>query len=317
MDADTFRYLPTQEIAALVRAKGAKVCVFPVKGTRRWFMLEHPVVPKQDFASAYLNAVFDHHIAPYKMIFDHGVHTLLTPSFDAPLMERGEAYMRMAAEGLSALATHPAFLDFYETYGVRVRFYGEYRNHLAATPYAELIDLFDNVMARTERNNRHRLFFGLFVHDATETIAELAIQHYREHEHPPDKRALVERYYGEYVEPVDIFIGFSKLRAFDMPLLMTGKTDLYFTVSPSLYLTEAQLRDILYDHLYARQRSSQTDYALLSPEDQGAMRAFYQANAGNTVGIGRWHPRWQFWYPCPQVQLPPAVEQRLQKQDEK
>lgn len=316
MDADTFRQLTTDEIAHIVRQTGTKICVFPVKGTRRWFMLEYPAVPKQGFAPAYLDAVYENHITLYKRIFDHGIHTLLTPSFDAPLMERGEAYMRMAAEGLTALATHPAFLNFYETCDVRVRFYGAYREHLTATPYAHLIDIFDTVMARTEKYHRHRLFFGLFVHDTTETIAELAIRHYREYGHAPDRRALVEEYYGEYIEPVDIFIGFSKLRVFDMPLLMTGKTDLYFTVNPSPYLTEMQLRDILYDHLYARRTSSQTDYSLMQPEDQDAMRTFYQSNINHTLGIGRWHPHWKFWYPVPQVQAPPDLNQPTRKRDE-
>lgn len=307
MDIDIFRRLPTDEVARIVRDAGVKVCAYPAKGTRRWFMLEYPSVPKEDFASAYLNAVFEHHIAIYKLIFDHGLTTLLTPSFDLPLMQRGDAYMRMAAKGLAALAEHPAFLAFFEEYGVRVCFYGEYRQHLASTPYAYLLDLFETVMARTQKHDRHRLFFGLFVHDATETVADLAIQHYRERGETPDKQALVKRYYGEAVEPVDIFLSFSKPRVFDMPLLMTGKTDLYFMVSPSLYLNQAQLRDILYDHIFARRKSSQTDYGTLSSADQDLMRSFYQANVGNTIGIGTWHERWQFWYPRPQVTLPPEL----------
>lgn len=307
MDVETFRALPTHEVARIVRENGLRVCAYPAKGTRRWFMLEYPPVSKEAYAPAYLDAVFQHHIEKYKLLFDHGVTTLLTPSFDLPLMQRGDAYMRMAAKGLAALAEHPAFLEFFAAYGVRVRFYGAYRKHLMSTPYAYLLDLFETVMTQTEKYDRHRLFFGLFVHDATETVADLAVQHYREYGETPGKQALIERYYGEDVGPVDIFISFSKLRAFDMPLLMTGKTDLYFMVSPSLYLDQAQLRDILYDHLFTRRKSSQADYEALSTEDQDLMRAFYRANAGNTLGIGTWHERWQFWYPRPQVKLPPEL----------
>jgi tuberculosinol/isotuberculosinol synthase len=307
MDAETFYNLSLDEVAQCVREAGTKVCVFPVKGTRRWFMLEYPSTPQEDYASAYLNAIFTRHIALYKLIFDHGLETLLSPSFDMPLMERGETYMRMAAEGLAALATHPLFLDFYDAYGVRVRFYGEYRQYLAGTPYAYLLDRFDTLTTHTKNHNRHRLFFGLFVHDAAETVANLAVQYYREHGSTPDRQTLIEAYYGEAVTPVDIFIGFSKLRVFDMPLLMMGKTDLYFTVSPSLYLNQRQLRAILYDHLYARRASSQRDYSTLPVTEQALIKIFYDANIESTLGIGTWNQQWQFWYPLPQVHLPPAL----------
>ncbi len=302
MDLQTFQNLPVEQIAQLVREAGTKVCVFPVKGTRRWFAMEYPTPAKEDYAAAYLNAIWGQHMVVYGSVFEHGVETLLTPSFDLPLMERGDVYMRMAAEGLAALTQSPDFLDFYNRHDVRVRFYGDYRTHLAETPYAYLIDLFDGLMARTAAHTRHRLFFGLFVHDATETVAELSVQYYQEQHTAPDKRALIERYYGEYVDPVDIFIGFSKLRAFDMPLLLTGRTDLYFTVSPSLYLTTDQLRGILYDHLYTRRRSSQHSYAALSSEDLEQMREFYHANIGNTIGVGEWHETWQCWTPSPEIE---------------
>ncbi|HNT75153.1 MAG TPA: diterpene synthase [Anaerolineae bacterium] len=297
MDLQTFQTLPTEEVARLVREAGTKVCVFPVKGTRRWFALEYPLPTPADYAAAYLDAVFGKHIDVYGLCFAHGIETLLTPSFDLPLMERGDAYMKMAAEGLASLARHPDFLSFYEAHNVRVRFYGDYRKFLSPTPYAYLIDLFDELMARTAVHTRHRLFFGLFVHDATETTAALAVQYYQQHGVIPDRRALVEQYYGEYVDPADMFIGFSKLRAFDMPLLASGKTDLYFTVSPSLYLTEAQLRAILYDHLYTRRQSTQRDYAALSPDDLAAMKAFYTQAIGQTLGVGVWNDAWQCWYP--------------------
>ena len=49
MDLATFQSLPTEKIAQLVRANGQKVCVFPINGTRRWFMLEHGNQATGDF----------------------------------------------------------------------------------------------------------------------------------------------------------------------------------------------------------------------------------------------------------------------------
>jgi len=105
------------------------------------------------------------------------------------------------------------------------------------------------------------------------------------------------------VQPVNIFIGFDRFSAFDMPLVATGNEDLYFTVSPSPYLSERQLRRILYDHLYTR-RAAEPDYESLSKEAVEHMRAFYQINQDLTQGVGIL--RDGFWYPLPQVALPPG-----------
>ena len=51
-----FLQLSAEEIAAVVRASGEKVCVFPVNGTRRWFLLEHAGQIRDDFFEAYMNA---------------------------------------------------------------------------------------------------------------------------------------------------------------------------------------------------------------------------------------------------------------------
>jgi tuberculosinol/isotuberculosinol synthase len=303
MDLETFQSLSTAEVARLVRAAGPKVCVFPTNGSRRWFMLQHLPQRKEGFALAYLDTVIQRHIELYGLLFDHGLDTLLTPLFGPDLLERGGDYVQMAVEGLARLAIHPDFIDFYREYGVRVRFYGDYRKFFGRAPYAHLPVLFDQITAQTMPHSRHRLFVGLFAHDATETIAELAVRYHAEHRRVPDKRTLVELYYGEYVAPVDLFIGFDKFCAFDMPLVATGNEDLYFTVSPSLYLTTRQLRDILYDHLYAR-RGEEPDYSTMTSDDWIWMKSFYRANQEKTLGVGAKQKRGGYWYPLPQVELP-------------
>jgi tuberculosinol/isotuberculosinol synthase len=299
MDAETFYDLPRAELARLVRAAGLKVLVLPVNGTRRWFMLEHPGDTGRDMSrrfEEYRDITLRKYVELFKLVFDQGIQTLLTPEFGAELLSRGETYARLATAGLASLATYPAFLEFYDAYQVRVRFYGDYRRIFGQTPYAYLIDLFDGVTQRTLSYDRHRLFYGICANDATETVAELAVQYFARQNRAPDRRTIVKLYYGEFVDPVDLFIGFDKFSAFDMPLLALGTEDLYFTVAPSLYMTERQLREILYDHLYTRR--------LDGSENWRAMEAFYRKNAGRTLGVGR--QREGFWYPAPQVDLPPG-----------
>ncbi len=302
MDLETFLSLPTEEVARIVREAGPKVCVFPINGTRRWFMLEYSTSLKEQWAADYLHAVSKRHIELYRVLFEHGIDYLLTPIFGPDLLERGKAYMDLAAEGMTYLVTHKMFIDFYEACDVRVRFYGDHRRYLEHTPYAYLSDMFDEIAERTRLHQRYRLFFGVFAHDATEAVARLAIEYYRQNQCVPDKRTLVELYYGEYVPPVSFFIGFDKFAAFDMPLVATGSEDLYFTVAPSPYLTEKQLREILYDHLYMR--PGESDYEDLSAEDLEVMREFYNLNREKTIGVGAKLVRGEFWCPLPQVEIP-------------
>jgi hypothetical protein len=299
MDIDTFRNLSTVEVADLVRAAGPKVVVFPINGTRRWYMLEHAPSATADLTAAYrdfFEVMARSYVDIFQMLFAHGVDTVLSPLFGSSLLGRGEDYVQMAVEGLAWPATHPTFLAFYQAHAVRVRFYGDYRKLFSpTTPYATLPQMYDQVTLKTQAHRRHRLFYGLFANDATEAIAELAVRYHAEQGRVPDRRTLIELYYGEYVDPVAMFIGFDKFSAFDMPLVATGEEDLYFTVSPSPYFTEQQLRDILYDHLFARRREE--------PDDWTPMREFYRANIGQTLGVGAEHHG--IWYP-PNVSVPPA-----------
>ena len=304
MHLETFLDLPTAEVARIVRAAGPKVCVFPINGTRRWFMLEHFTSAGQYDVSQYLDITGKRHIELYQLFFEHGVDTLLTPVFGVDLLERGEEYVNaIGAEGLHRLASHPDFLAFYETYDVQVRFYGDYAKFLENTPYAYLLDSFDAITRKTYANQSCQLLFGVFAHDATETIAELSIDYYREHKTYPDKCKLIELYYGVRVSPASFFVGFDKFNVYDMPLITTGNEDLYFTVAPSPYLDTYQLRIILYDHLYARPEE-ETDYSAITTELWGSIGEFYRMNRGSVQGVGNKHPLAKFWYPLPQVKLP-------------
>ncbi|HOT90269.1 MAG TPA: diterpene synthase [Anaerolineae bacterium] len=303
MDLETFLNLPTEEVARIVRAAGPKVCVFPINGTRRWLMLEHPEAVAENFVKAYLDIAGRRHVEVYRLFFDHGIDTLLTPVFGPDILERGEGYNELVRDGLSWFARGQDFLDFYEAYDVRVRVYGDYRRYFEGTPYAGFIRDFQAVEQRTASHSHYRLFFGVCAHDAAETVAAIGAQFYQAHGRLPNKREIVEAYYGEYVAPVDFFIGFDKFTVFDMPLVSTGNEDLYFTVAPSLYLDARQLCSILFDHLYARPKE-ESSYLEMTEADWAAMRDFYRANAENILGIGTTYKG--VWYPKSQVQSWPT-----------
>jgi tuberculosinol/isotuberculosinol synthase len=307
MDLETFLNLSTDEVARIVRAEGPKVCVFPINGTRRWFMLEYPELARESFMKDYLRISGQRHIELYELFFDHGVETLVTPIFGPDLLERGDQYRTLLQRGLLWFAQNEDFLDFYASYDVRVHIYGDAERHLQDTSYADALDAYETVARSTADHQSHRLFFGVCAHDATEAVAAFSADFYQENGNLPKKREIVAAYYGEYVPPVDLFIGFADRPAvFDMPLIATGSEDLYFTVAPSPYLNACTLRAILYDHIYARQVDD-ADYEALSPRGWQALGEFYNQNRHHALGLGRRHESKSFWYPLPQVELSPAM----------
>jgi tuberculosinol/isotuberculosinol synthase len=282
-------------VAALVRSSGQKVCVFPVNGTRRWFMLEHADKIKGDFFTAYMDESIRNHVELCAMLFDHGIDTILAPVFGRELMHRGDEYTkRVGIDGLVRTSTDIHYRDFFAKYKVKVRFYGDYRDVLAGTSYEYALKSMYEVTEATRLNSQFRLFFGVFADESLETVARLSVEHFLAQGTIPDQSTLVRKYYGEDLPPVSLFIGFDKFSAFDMPLLSTGAEDLYFSVSPSPYMTECQLRTILYDHLYVR-RIPEPDYTKLSTDQLDWLRNYYRRNQDRVLGAGKL--KFDLWLP--------------------
>lgn len=292
---EKFLELPTKEVAALVIATGQKVVVFPVNGTRRWFTLEHSEDIGDDFFAAYMDASIQNHIHLCSMLFDHGIQTILAPVFGRELMHRGDEYtQRVGMDGLVRTATDKNYRKFFEEYNVNVRFYGDYRDVLTGTEFEDVLGSLYEVTEATKENNQFNLYFGVFADEVTETISRLSVEHYLAHGTIPDKNTLIRKYYGKDLPPVSMFIGFDKFTVFDMPLLASGEEDLYFSLSPSPYMTEHQLRAILYDHIYVRP-THEPDYAKLEGEQLNWLREYYRSNKDHAFGVGKL--KFNLWFP--------------------
>ncbi|HSL30128.1 MAG TPA: hypothetical protein VK900_13085 [Anaerolineales bacterium] len=240
-------------------------------------------------------ASIKNHIELCAMMFEHGMDTLLAPVFGRELMRRGEEYTRrVGIDGLVRTATDETYRRFFEQYDVRVRFYGDYQHILTDTPYAYALNSMYEVMESTKHHSRYRLFFGVFADEATDTIARLSVEHYLKEGSVPNKQTLIHKYYGEDMPPVSLFIGFDKFSVFDMPLLTNGDEDLYFSLSPSPYMTQRQLRAILYDHLFVRP-VPEPDYRTLTGQELSWLRDYYHKNKDYAFGVGKL--RFNLWLP--------------------
>jgi len=290
---EQFIELPLEAVAEQVRAGNLKTCVFPFNGTRRWFLLEHGHKQHPDMLRSYNDLTGMRYIEMFQMLFDHGIETVLAPVFGGDIMDRGDEYMEAIGSAMTRLADHPDFRSFYDEYSVRVRFYGEFRKKFQQGPYAYICDRFDQVGFDTAHYNKHRLLYGVFASDATESVSDISVKFHQLYQRLPTRKEIIERYYGDYIEKADLFIGFEKFTIFDYPLLSTGDESLYFTAAPSLFMTIAQLRCILYDYLYLR-TIPEPDYYSMSGEEFKSMKEFYEVHRETTYGTGE--VRGGIWY---------------------
>ena len=277
----------TRDIADIVRDRGPHVCVFPINGTRRWFLLEKGSSASEMDAEDLVAATANELRRLVAILFDHGVDTVLTPVYGRDLVaERGSVYHQLAKQGLRLL-TERRFRAFYAEEAVRVRFYGDYERDFEDEP--ELLRTLHETEDATADYTHHRLFYGVCGESAVRPITERAATLGRSLSH----EEAIEAFYGEPVALADLFIGFDAPTAFDMPLLDKGGVDLYFTRSPSPYLDQTALRAILYDWIFVRS-TIPADYSGLQPSDWASMRAYYRKSRRDVIGMGR--KRNGIWY---------------------
>lgn len=86
-------------------------------GTRRWFHLE--CNPQYD---DYQQAALRQSIRILKMLFEHGIETVISPIFSDDLLDRGDRYIVQALEGMALLANDEEILSFYKEHEVHVLF---------------------------------------------------------------------------------------------------------------------------------------------------------------------------------------------------
>jgi tuberculosinol/isotuberculosinol synthase len=307
-----FRDMPKSEVAALLSAGRRRSVVLAVTGPQRWFILgkKTAVVPQETYWEEYRQAAGEQYVTLLRLLFEHGIHTVFLPLLVSKT--RGRVYLEQVLRYLPQVLVGQEFQELYEDLQVQVRFYGPYRSVLESLGFGETCQrMFTEVMHDNSDDSKRRVFWGLITPDADPDmeIAGCAVEHYRRMGSMPSREQLLEALYGEQVEPIDFLITGGKFQVLTyLPPLLRGQEDLYFTVNSPLGLTQSQLRAILFDNYYCRRHvAGNRPYQRFSPRTLADMKALYDLNRESVVGVGRYHPEGQFWYPIPQVRLPETL----------
>jgi adenosine tuberculosinyltransferase len=265
---------------------------WPFNGTRRWYLLHRR---ENSTAGDYVTTTIRRQAEQHRLVFAHGVSVIVAPHFGRELLQRGTSYTQTVLGGLLKLGDDPINQEMVDA-GLRIHFYGDYEEILDTPVFRPMLDACASLTAATASGDGPLLLIGLFADAPYPKIARLSVAFAEKHGRAPDRQDLIEAYYGLAVPNLSLFVGFSQPALFDVPLLTTGREDLYATLAPSADLTEKQLREILYDHLVTR-RIADDNYEMLPDEALAALAAYYERHRGMTVGIGRIDSLTGVWNP--------------------
>ncbi|KYR01646.1 hypothetical protein DLAC_01649 [Tieghemostelium lacteum] len=318
MDISEFLKISTQTIKDIVETKKGKnnTIVYAYDGTRRSFLIEEGIksmgnnhgssTMKIDY-NQYSKVAFKKLLYHLVMMFQHGIQTIVYPMWFCTLEQRGPEYLPKFIQylwGVVHLLEDESLLRLYESEGIRVIFYGEYRELLLRGNDQALLDKFELIMEKTKQNTKRVVLFGTNIDEPSNTIIKNTLLFYNKYNRQPNKNELIMQYYGVEVEDVSMYIGFDRFSTDGRPILISdkGNEDLYYTVSPHSFLSESQFRKILFDHLYQRTVTNAKEYEL-TLSDVELMKEFYQINSLSVMGVGAIQSGPNFWHPLPQVQI--------------
>ena len=282
-----------EQIADWVAYRSSSLVVgWPFNGTRRWYLLHRRGNPSSD---NYVSTIIRRQAEQHQLLFEHGVRVILAPCFGYELLTRGEDYTSTVLSALLKLADDAVNQKMFES-GVRFRFYGDYEEVLDTPAFRPMLRACEDLTATTASGEGPLLFIGLFADAPYPRIARLSVDFAARWGRSPDRRELIEYYYGVVLPDLSLYLGFAQPAMFDVPLLATGEEDLYATLTPSPDLTERQLREILYDHLIQR-RVPEPDYEALSDDAQAELDRYNRSYQGVTLGVGRINSVTGLWNP--------------------
>ncbi|WP_434390429.1 hypothetical protein [Melittangium boletus] len=274
---DAFLAAPIEE----VRRVAPPSLVWVVEGTRRSAALAGIDTRGDAYARWTLSRMND----CVGLFFDHGVRHLFAPLLSpSQFAEVTPRYREHLVDWVALLVRDPALLAPYQRHGWRLRLLGA-ESMPALRPLAE-------AFAAATPRGEHTLWCSVVSETGAlwnELLGAVVRTGARTRE------AAIRALYGEDIPPAPVMIAFGKpmVSPEQVPPLMQGRMDCYFTQRPGFRLTARELRTVLHDHAFVR-RTWRADKTGRAHEALGFRRAWEE---GPMLGLGlRLGP---FWYPVP------------------
>ena len=279
-------------------------------GSSRWYFMEYGDSKKGyldpdiflDYSRITLNQILD----TVAMMMRDGIETIYVVAFTPQFDKREAKYQNLMGAAL-ALMLDDETLNFYNQNKIHVKFRGMWETVLEQYDQKNLYQKMLDFESTTVSDSHSRLIWCIQDKPIPDTLLPFVQNHIATAQEMPDQTILAHEYYNETNFSEPIFIGNNKpnLGGQLPPFLSPG--DLYFTVSPTLYLDHIVWRNILFDHLFMRQVAYR-NYTEITAEAMLELREFYHVNRSKVIGIGRFHTSTQTWRP---VEIIKEIKEQL------
>jgi hypothetical protein len=294
---EEFNQLPSESVAALAVPK---VIVYAPGGTSRWYFLEHSQgqigYSKEEQFEHYTRLGMGRMIEHVGMMCADGAQTVFLVGFVPGQESRTEDYVRNAARFFHLL-TDAKTRSFYDQQGVGVRFRGVWDEVARKLGREDVLHEMNRLEEETSDRKKWLVWLTGDNRDVLPpSVLPFVMEHYQQYGTLADRAALTEAYYGRPLSKVDLFLGHNKPSVDSMTPPLLSLSDVYFSVTPSLYMDREGWRSILYDYLYLR-RGQFRNYQAITPEALGELKLFYEHHWGLVMGVGERHEATQTWRP--------------------
>ncbi|MHB8751032.1 MAG: hypothetical protein ACYDBJ_17815, partial [Aggregatilineales bacterium] len=152
--------MPRDELAANVVARRLAL-MLSIDGTQRHYLLNHPAENGRisDY-EAYARHNANAYVRVFDLLFELGVHTILTTNLFPPNFQRDEALLRQMLAMSQKFLTRDPFAEFYHRWQARARLFGDYDLAPAAAPVRESLQALDNELSALSSGRERTLLFG-------------------------------------------------------------------------------------------------------------------------------------------------------------
>ena len=142
----------------------------------------------------------------------------------------------------------------------------------------------------TAHHKTHQIYYGfLSPKRVGMELAHLGIEFYKKNKRAPIHEEQILMYYGESIDPADFFIMSTKLAGLGAlpPLICGQETQQYFLAAPGVMaLTQDTFREILYDLIFCRPESANSEYDKNKLTDQSLLKNYYLSHRSTLIGLG-------------------------------
>lgn len=283
-----------KEIAEIIEQAGKPECAaIMLDGTRRVLKLKPGYYDDHWlYHEDHITGLIHKSMEVVDTLFDCGLNTVIGPLASLGNLNRKD-FVPLGLDRLLRPLVDEYSLSVCKEHHAAVTFYGDLegaRKMQGGEIVDKYIELFKEINPETPQ--KHILIgIGFSTDRETEIIANLAIDHFKETGKNPTQKDLINRYFGQDVPAIDIFIRTNEVKMSGglTPLLTQHDTQLYFPVAPGIMsLSENTIKSILYDYLYSRILShGMHEHGPITDKEAEEVSNFYESHRDEVLGLGR------------------------------